>query len=67
MRACAVCSEELTVEEWEHFAGGLGTKEPWCAPCIEDENQRMVNEEHVGNCVYRTLPKYLISKDKWEI
>ncbi len=67
MRGCVICGEELTIDEWKHFSGGLGTKEPWCAPCIEEENFRMVDEEQIGYCLYRTLPKYLIPKDEWEI
>ncbi len=66
MRGCVVCGEELTVEEWKHFNSGLGTIEPWCFPCFEDESQRMVNEEHMGNCRYRTLPRYLVLKEEWE-
>ena len=66
MRDCTACDEELTVDEWEHFDGGLGPIEPWCFPCIKEEDQRMVNEEQVGYCTYRTLPRYLVLENEWD-
>ena len=66
VKGCIVCGEELTVEDWKWYNGIAGPVDPWCQPCYEEENQRMVDEELIGPAHYRTLPRYLVPHEEWE-
>lgn len=56
--SCVICGEEVRVPI---------VNQPWCQPCIEKEEDRHQKEDGLGGCCFVRPPKYVISRDQWEM